>query len=379
MSVIFKALNKMQGRTEAGPKQSALQRDLRKKSSLKRVFFSPVAALLIALFLIGAGFACVYGFSYFKQKYQARLSKKIETAGTALPAATTRHQANIADTQITDIPAIPENGAIPLPPMIPEDSAADIEKSRNMPKSQATRPQSSTTFKKMQYQPPIVKERSPNSEISMENADLFAEKSKKIKFTKKRKPEPKPVAGKKDLQLIAETSPAYQKKYQKEYQKEQAPGKNAGHNIKKAERFATPQKAENIKDAQKRRHKADLKQNRRVLQLVAKIQTALINQDEEKSNELIKKLILIKGEENRYVLKIKAYRFLRQKRYAEAEILLKKIILKKKNDFEAEVNLVIVEMNTNQLDSACRRLSRLEQLFPENPKLIELKQRFKWN
>ena len=212
-----------------------------------------------------------------------------------------------------------------------------------------------------------------------ENANTLVKISKKIKFTKKRKPEPKLVAGKKDLHLIAGTSLVYQKNQQKK----QAPVKNVKSYTRKAERSVAPQKteniAENIKDVQKRRHKADLKQNRRVLQLVAKIQTALINQDEEKSNELIKKLILIKGEENRYVLKIKAYRFLRQKRYADAEILLKKIILKQKNDLETGVNLAIVEINTNQIDSARRRLSRLEQLFPENPKILELKQRFNWD
>ena len=373
MSVIFKALNKMQ--TGPGISKGIEQPGLRERSSLKRVIFSPLAAILIALLIIGAGFACVYGFSYFKQKYQARLSKKIETAGTPLPAAATDQQANIDSIQSTDIGAIQENGEIPPPPMIPEDDPADIEKSFNMPKSQATRQQSSRAFKKMQYNPSVVKKQSGDLTITRENAGALAENSKKIKFSKKRKPPQKNVAHKKDLELIAKKS----RIYQEEFQKEQVPGKITRPRMKKTSRPATPQKAMNTKDAQIKQHKADLKQNRRVLQLVAKIQNALINQDEKKGNELIRKLTLIKGEENRYVLKIKAYQLLRQKNYADAEILLKKIILKQENDLEAGVNLIIVEINTNQLDSARQRLNRLEELFPENPKIIELKQRFNWN
>ncbi len=119
---------------------------------------------------------------------------------------------------------------------------------------------------------------------------------------------------------------------------------------------------------------ANVKKNAKIARLVADIRWEMGHSDKKRTEKLLDELVLIKGQNNSYVLKLKAVCHIRNQEYERAADLLKIILTKNERDLEAGINMAIVEINTKQEKNAYRRLEKLQKIYPENIRLAEIMQ-----
>ena len=74
----------------------------------------------------------------------------------------------------------------------------------------------------------------------------------------------------------------------------------------------------------------------------------------------------MKGSDNPFVLKLKAFSLIRQNRLEEARTLLSKVLAISADDLDAGLNMAVIDMKSGRLDSARRRLVQLQEMFPED-------------
>lgn len=135
-------------------------------------------------------------------------------------------------------------------------------------------------------------------------------------------------------------------------------------------------------DPKQKQHLANLEKLRRaakkranIAKLVTRLEGAVLRMDAPEVKKLMRRLSAAKGEDNLYVLNLKAFWYLKQKRYFKAEALLKKILKIDQDHLEAGLNMAVVEVKTQRSDTALKRLKRLKALYPENPVLVEMIQK----
>jgi predicted Zn-dependent protease len=83
---------------------------------------------------------------------------------------------------------------------------------------------------------------------------------------------------------------------------------------------------------------------------------------------------MIKGQDNNYVLKLKAVWHIRNQEYEDAANLLRTVLSRNGLDLEAGLNMAIVEINTGKEQSAYRRLENLQKSYPDSIRLAEILQ-----
>lgn len=122
--------------------------------------------------------------------------------------------------------------------------------------------------------------------------------------------------------------------------------------------------------------KNDIKQLNRttkIINTVAEIRKTLrITNDPGQLNNLLNKLKKLKGSNNNYVLKLEAVIHMKGRNFETAEDILKKIIVKNNTDREIEINLAVIELNTERAAKAKKRLQKLNQQFPEDNQVLQL-------
>ena len=133
---------------------------------------------------------------------------------------------------------------------------------------------------------------------------------------------------------------------------------------------ANPQMTEQIRSEA-------LEKSRRIGQLVRQIDGAIAAGNERRTEALVRELVTLKGAENPYVLKLRAYWHVHKQEYSSASILLKKVLAADPSDLEANINLAVVEINTDRLPQAEQRLLTLKEQFPENAQVSELLQQLR--
>ncbi|MBU0991958.1 MAG: tetratricopeptide repeat protein [Proteobacteria bacterium] len=94
-------------------------------------------------------------------------------------------------------------------------------------------------------------------------------------------------------------------------------------------------------------------------------------------DKLVDKLSSAKGEDHFYVLKMKAFCLMNKGEYASAELILKKVLMRKKNDLEAGINMAVIESRTDRKDKARARLLALQKVYPDNTFLPEMTRKLK--
>ena len=119
---------------------------------------------------------------------------------------------------------------------------------------------------------------------------------------------------------------------------------------------------------------ANAKKNAKIARLVADIRWEMSHGNKKRTEKLLDELALIKGQNNIYVLKLKAVCHIRNQEYELAADFLKTILTKDEGDLEAGINMAIVEINTKQEKKAYRRLEKLQTIYPENIRMAEIMQ-----
>ena len=120
--------------------------------------------------------------------------------------------------------------------------------------------------------------------------------------------------------------------------------------------------------------KSDVDRSAQLSLLVARVQEAMLVGDSTKVQELLGRLEALKGENNAYVMRLKAFWYLKEGNYASARALLQLLLSKNKNDLEAGINMAILDIKTKHMETARKRLRKMRRLHEENtmiPRLLE--------
>jgi hypothetical protein len=119
---------------------------------------------------------------------------------------------------------------------------------------------------------------------------------------------------------------------------------------------------------------ANAKKNAKIARLVADIRWEMANGNKNHTEKYLDELALLKGQNNSYVLKLKAVWHIHNKEFEQAKDLLKIVLTENEFDQEAGINMAIIEINAKQMDEAYQRLSKLQTLYPENIRIGEIMQ-----
>ena len=103
-----------------------------------------------------------------------------------------------------------------------------------------------------------------------------------------------------------------------------------------------------------------------VSKLANRISSAIQADDVQQTDALLAKLAKMKGADNLFVLKLKAYSFIRQNRLEEAHALLSNVLAHNAMDREAGLNMAVIDIKAGRLENAQRRLVQLQELYPED-------------
>jgi Flp pilus assembly protein TadD len=82
----------------------------------------------------------------------------------------------------------------------------------------------------------------------------------------------------------------------------------------------------------------------------------------------------LKGKDHRFVLKLKAFWHIKKGQYNEAYSLLQPMAEKNDVDYEAQINLAVIELNTNRHRDARIRLKKLRDAYPADNMIADLLQ-----
>lgn len=107
--------------------------------------------------------------------------------------------------------------------------------------------------------------------------------------------------------------------------------------------------------------------------LVERLQQAIRGGDEKEVETLLERLESLKGRSD-YVMRLKAFWYLKGGKYELARPLLQQLINKDENDLEAGINMAVLDIRTNHLEEARKRLRELRRLHGENtmiPAILE--------
>ena len=106
-----------------------------------------------------------------------------------------------------------------------------------------------------------------------------------------------------------------------------------------------------------------------ISRLVGDLQTAIAMGNSKRTDELFEQLVALKGNQNSYVLKLKAYWHMQQREYQTAMMLLKNVLDRHPDDLEAGINMAILEIKTDRLSAADELLAKLREIYPDDTRI----------
>ena len=92
----------------------------------------------------------------------------------------------------------------------------------------------------------------------------------------------------------------------------------------------------------------------------------------ERTEQLFDELTRLKGANDSYVLKLKAFWHIHEQEYGLAKDLLKEVLISNEIDLNAGINMAVIEIKTSQTQKAHQRLVKLQNIYPENNRIAEL-------
>ena len=122
-------------------------------------------------------------------------------------------------------------------------------------------------------------------------------------------------------------------------------------------------------------HLANVRETRNINRLVSKIEESITKGHMDNAKAHIDKLARLKGEQDSYVLKLRAFWHMCQGDFKAPASLLAAVLAKEQDDLEAGINMAIVEIKTDRLDKARKRLEKLREIYPANSFIEEIIQK----
>ncbi|MCP4717487.1 MAG: tetratricopeptide repeat protein, partial [Deltaproteobacteria bacterium] len=111
---------------------------------------------------------------------------------------------------------------------------------------------------------------------------------------------------------------------------------------------------------------------RSISDVVNKIKAAIDADNSAEAEKLFEHLADLKGHKSRYVLKLRAYWLIRSGAEAKAEEILNDVLERSPQDFEAGINMAVLELKTGRKPAARTRLRDLQRSHPGRPAISDL-------
>ncbi len=362
MSVIFNSLRKMQERSSIKKDSRKILRTKQKKHFFNKTLFSPKFVIILSVCIFFIGFAALFGVQLLKNQVTQKMDKPGMSKAPKIRQPVSKPaeiKTNIVYLVRPQMPAPPEKDTanidslgkyLPPDPDLALNSGSENgyskEKSSHFKlnkkalantKDQSFFEKPPTSFDQSQHQ---QTDRFGDSHIETKQNYTVVDKPAGDKQTRDKQ------AG---VTQILPPIPRDEKK----------PDEPDEDSKKEGVFASNAQKSSDIS------------------RLVIQVRRAMQENDNTRVDEIIKKLTQLKGEENSYVLKIKAFWYIRKGDYDSASAFLNKVLEKNESDLEAGINLAVVEIKTSRFKEARIRLMQLQEKYPHNIQIPELIQKLR--
>ncbi len=368
MSILFQKLKALttKSSTPVNSPGSAQDKRLQKSQNVytfRRMIFSPRGAMLIFATIAGFSIISFYGLSFLKSHLDNSSNKAIIVQRS--------HQVMNPDSMIAQDPSgvDPETGL----PYDPQSLPGDNSQPPKEPIIEFQVPEFFLTKTKMNNEPdtnlqipsaPVHSLASVTLPL-IDNQLLSTEKSIYSENIKKKKTL-------EHLPVLARPNPTTQSKIT---QRVITPFFALKTKLRKS---STPQKdITTTKQAIKEDLNRMVKEKKtrkvsRIATLSTDLEDAVGRNDTVRTNQLLDQLVQEKGKNQPYILKLMAYKQIQKKNYDLAKHYLKTILAKDKNDFEAGINMAIIQIRQQEFSQAKKRLIALRELYPSQTIIDEL-------
>ncbi|MEW6264227.1 MAG: tetratricopeptide repeat protein [Thermodesulfobacteriota bacterium] len=343
MSVIFRALKKLKARPESGPEKPGQLRTRREIYTFKRVFFSPVVLIGLALILALAYLGFMYGLASWSE---AKPKVRGTAAAPAPPASVPVEEKPSAAGQ----PLPDWREALALEPGSPPPSDTTA------PARASVEPRAAHGASSPRYLPPAGTEPAGTLPPPKPAAAAASSRAGRTAFLPGDSTGPNPAGNIQGARSRTEAAPA-------------STNSPAPPTPADASFFI---QAQTSAEGRKASRPAGLKDGQAPFELAALIQSAVSRNDFGQAEKLINQFASALGEENDYVIKLKAFSDLRRGDYDSAAKRLNQVLARNRNDLEAGLNMAILEIKTERYEEAHKRLSRLKEMYPDNARIPEL-------
>ncbi len=337
MSVIFKTLKKLRGSGQGAKKKRSALRRYGNIYSFRRILLSPLGVFSGAVLLIIAGLVASYAAdvlrNYFPHNNEAPVLAEAETTPTPLAGI----DGSLEDETLGTNEAIQQESETSrenrqnedLPKLSTDGVVEELKpQTRRLPLSHPKKPDPPET-RSTKYLP-------PKSETRPEMPSAEIERTA-------RQPSLLPVG--------EQVSTGHE------------PGEGGSDS-----REGGMSMAERI-------HLANVREARKINRLVSKIKGSITQGHMDDAKAHIDELAVLKGDQDSYVLKLRAFWHMRQGNFEASAPFLTAVLAKEKDDLEAGINMAIVEIKTHRLDKARKRLAELREIYPANPFIEEIIQK----
>lgn len=113
----------------------------------------------------------------------------------------------------------------------------------------------------------------------------------------------------------------------------------------------------------------------KIARLVDEIHGAIRTGEVAQAARLLDKLVQLKGANDSFVTKLKAFSYIKQSRLEEARSLLTRVLSIDADDLEAGLNMAVIDIKSGRYEEARSRLTELQAIYPEKDQVaIYLKQ-----
>jgi len=123
--------------------------------------------------------------------------------------------------------------------------------------------------------------------------------------------------------------------------------------------------ASHQEDTQHQLQAAQARAHAAVSRAAGKLRVAIQSGNSERSARLLEELADLKGADHPFVRKLTAYMHIHSGDLDAARDILMSILKVQPDDYEAGLNMAVVDIRANRLDAARQRLIRLQEQYPE--------------
>ncbi len=352
MSVIFKTLKKLRAQSRESFEDKNKARKRRNVLSLYGMLTSPKTVLFLIGIIFLSGIAVFYGTDLLKERLRT-VSPAGETEVT--PAVKIQDTQNLQASAGREEAAAPEEATMVVPPppdTIPVEERPDPGQESRGISMQSPRPEAAVTVR---YHPSRREEsQAVPSRVyrTEENKGALTEGNVTFPLSGMNGPETR------ENDRQPEEAAAVEKKTERAEDN----GAESFHDVPAL-----------VKKPHNDIYRITSQKNTKIARLVRKIEKSIAQgRSNTVISNLLNRLAVLKGSEDTYVLKMRAFSKMRQGDFGSAQSLLQNVLKTHEDDLEAGINMAIIEIKSGRHGDAKERLLSLLGMHPHNTLIADM-------